>query len=48
MFIMYLFLAKLGLDCCLSISLVVVREGYSLAVMHELITVSSLVVGHGL
>ena len=49
MFVMYLFLSKLGLHCSSGISLVVVTEDYSLVVVCELlVTVSSLVVEHRL
>ena len=41
----YLFLAALSLHCCASFSLVEERGGYSLAVVHGLLTaVASLVV----
>ena len=40
----YLFLAVLGLNCCLGFSLVACR-GYSLAAVHEYIAVASLAIG---
>ena len=46
---MHLFLAVLGLCCCLGFSLVVSSEGYALVVLLRLlITVASLVTEHGL
>ena len=46
---MYLFMAVLGLHCCVDFSLVVASRGYSLVVVHELlIAVASFVAGHGL
>ena len=46
---MYLFVAVLGLHCCLGFSLVVGSEGYSLVVLGKLlIVVASFVVEHGL
>ena len=42
-------MALLGLHCCAIFSLVVASGGYSLAVLHRLLTVvASLVVEHGL
>ena len=47
--LIYLFLAVLGLCCCVGFSLVVVSGGYSLFVVHGLlIVVASLVAEHGL
>ena len=44
-----LFMAVLGLRCCVGFSLVVVSGGYSLFVVHGLlIVVASLVAEHGL
>ena len=46
---MNLFLAVLGLCCCLGFSPVVASEGYSLVVLLRLLfTVASLVTEHGL
>ena len=46
---MYLFVAVLGLHCCLGFYLVVGSEGYSLVVLGKLlIVVASFVVEHGL
>ena len=46
--VIYLFLAVLGLCCCMGFSPVAAIEGYSLAVVHRLlIAVTSLVVEHG-
>ena len=45
----YLFLAMLGLHCCVGFSLVVASGGYSLVAGHGLrIAVASLVVAHRL
>ena len=45
----YLFLAVLGLFCCVGFSLVAASGGYSLvAVLRLLIAVASLVAEHGL
>ena len=45
----YLFLAALGLCCCVGFSLVVVSRGYSIVVVRQLlILVASLVVEQGL
>ena len=45
----YLFLAVLGLHCCVGFSLIVASGGHSLATVHRLlIAVASLVVEHGL
>ena len=45
----YLFIAVLGLRCCLGFSLGAAGGGYSLVVVHRLLTeVASLVAEHGL
>ena len=45
----YLFMAVLGLPCCLGFSLVAANEGCSLVAVHGLLlVVASLVVEHGL
>ena len=45
----YLFLAVLGLHCCMGFSLVAVSRGYSVVAMHRLLTVlASLVSEHRL
>ena len=48
-FLIYLFLAVLGLYCCVGFSRVAASKGYSLVVARRLlIVVASLVVEHGL
>ena len=46
--ILFVYLAMLGLHCCVDFSLVVASKGYSLVVVHELIAVASFVVEHRL
>ena len=45
---MYLFLAALGLLCCLGFALVAAGEGCSLAVVHSLLIVVAALVEHRL
>ena len=45
----YLFLALLGLYCCVGFSLAIAKRGYSLIIMHRpLFVMASLVAEHGL
>ena len=43
----YLFLAVLGLHCCIGLSQVVISKGYSLLAVCALFAVAILVVEHG-
>ena len=48
-FILFIYLAVLGLHCCVDFSLVVASNSYCLVVVHELlIAVASFVVDHRL
>ena len=40
----YLFLAVLGLSCCMGLSLAAVSRGYSLVALHRLLTVVASVI----